>query len=213
MAGGEWKTQIPRVARDAHFDATAVDWMPAASEPAAGSVRQKAPRISPEREAFEVTLFLLRGAVGQEGELDGRVGDAECGGHGGVNFGDFFEHEDVGDGVESWATPFFGHEHAAATEGAEFLDGVEGEMVGALPVFDVRTDFGVHELADGVADEELVVGKGEVHFRDGSTSGREEKWRVARRRPAKAARPYRTIRVSGWIVGEVESKPVPGRYK
>ncbi len=27
---------------------TAVHWMPAASEPAAGSVRQKAPRISPE---------------------------------------------------------------------------------------------------------------------------------------------------------------------
>ena len=26
---------------------TAVDWMPAASEPAAGSVRQKAPKISP----------------------------------------------------------------------------------------------------------------------------------------------------------------------
>ena len=103
------------------------------------------------------------GAVGEEGELDGGVGDGEGGGHGGVDFGDFFEHEDVGDGVEAGAAPFFGHEHAAAAEGAEFLDGVEGKMVGALPVFDVRANFGVHEFADGVADEELVVGEGEVH--------------------------------------------------
>jgi hypothetical protein len=36
-------------------------------------------------------------------------------------------------------------------------------MVGALPVFDVRTGFGGHEVADGVADEELMVGEGEVH--------------------------------------------------
>jgi hypothetical protein len=27
----------------------------------------------------------------------------------------------------------------------------------------VWADFGVHELANGVADEELVIGEGEVH--------------------------------------------------
>ena len=36
-------------------------------------------------------------------------------------------------------------------------------MIGALPVFDVRADFGAHEFANGVADEELVIGEGEVH--------------------------------------------------
>ena len=36
-------------------------------------------------------------------------------------------------------------------------------MIGALPVFDMGTDFGVHEIANGVADEELVIGEGEVH--------------------------------------------------
>ena len=40
-------------------------------------------------------------------------------------------------------------------------------MIGALPVFDVGADFGVHEVADGVADEELVVGEGEVHGGEG----------------------------------------------
>jgi hypothetical protein len=114
-------------------------------------------------EGFEVTILLFGGALGEEGELDGGVGDAESGGHGGVGAGDFFEHEDVRDGVETGAAPLFGHEHAAATESAEFLDGVEGEMVGALPFFNVRADFGVHEFPDGVADEELVVGEGEVH--------------------------------------------------
>jgi hypothetical protein len=80
-----------------------------------------------------------------------------------VDAGYFFEHEDVRDGVEARAAVGFGGEHAAAAEGAEFLDGVEGEMIGALPVFDVRADFGAHEVANGVADEELVVGEGEVH--------------------------------------------------
>src|SRR5580704_5065275 len=36
-------------------------------------------------------------------------------------------------------------------------------MFGALPIFDVRADFGIHELANRVADKGLVVGEGEVH--------------------------------------------------
>ena len=95
--------------------------------------------------------------------MHGGIGDAEGGGHGGVDAGDFFEHEDVGDAVEGGAAPLFGHKHAAATEDAEFLDGVERKVVGALPIFDVRADFGVHEVAYSVADEEMVVGEGEVH--------------------------------------------------
>ena len=61
------------------------------------------------------------------------------------------------------AAPLFGHQHAATAQGAEFLDGVKGKVVGALPIFHMRANFGVHEVANGVADEELVVGEGEVH--------------------------------------------------
>ena len=92
------------------------------------------------------------GGEGEEGKLDGGIGDGEGRGHGGVDAGYFFEHEDVGDHVQAGATVGFGGEHAAAAQGAEFLDGFEGEMIGALPVSDVRADFGVHEIADGVAD-------------------------------------------------------------
>ena len=105
------------------------------------------------------------GGEGQQRQLHGGIGDGERRGDGGVNAGYFFEHQNVGDGVEAGTAPLFGHQHAATAEGAEFFDGVEGEVVGAFPVFDVRAHFGVHELANGVANEELVVGEGEVHGR------------------------------------------------
>ncbi len=38
-----------------------------------------------------------------------------------------------------------------------------GKVVGFFPVFDVGTNFGGHEFANGVADEELVIGEREVH--------------------------------------------------
>jgi len=119
--------------------------------------------------AAEIAGLLGFGAEDQKRDLHGGVGDAESGGEGSVDASDFFEHEGVGDGVEAGAAPLFGGKHAATAESAEFVDDVEGKVVGALPVFDVRTDFGVHEFVDGVADEELVVGEGEVHFGDGST--------------------------------------------
>ena len=114
-------------------------------------------------ERFEVAGFLGFGGEGEEGELDGRVGDGQGSGHGGVDAGYFFEHEDVRDHVEAGAAVGFGGEHTAAAEGTEFFDGLEGKVIGALPVLDVRADFVAHEVANGVADEELVIGEGEVH--------------------------------------------------
>ena len=55
------------------------------------------------------------------------------------------------------------------TESAEFLDGVQGKVVGALPISDVRANLGLHELAHGVADEELVISEGEIHGGDSNT--------------------------------------------
>lgn len=112
---------------------------------------------------MEIAALLVVGGESEDGKLHGGIGDAESRGHGGVDASDFFEHEDVGDAIEGGAAPLFGHKHAATTESAEFLDGVERKVVGALPVFDVKADFGEHEVADSVADEELVVGEGEVH--------------------------------------------------
>ena len=54
-------------------------------------------------QAAKVTFLLSLGAVGKERKLDGGIGYAEGCGHGGVNLGDFFEHEDVGDGVQAGA--------------------------------------------------------------------------------------------------------------
>jgi len=108
---------------------------------------------------------LVGGGEGEDGELHGGIGNAEGGGQGSVDAGDFFEHEDIRDGVESAAAPLLGHEHAATTERAEIADCIEGKVVRALPVFDVRANFGRHEVTNGVADEELVVGEGEVHRR------------------------------------------------
>jgi len=158
---------------------------------------------------------LFAGGVDKERGLDGGVGDGDGGGHGGVDFGDFFEHEDVGEGVESGAAPFFGEQHAAAAEGAELFYGVEGEMVGAFPVFDVGTDFGVHEFADGVADEEVVIGEGEIHLGDGSTGAKRighgdtegtersenGKWKIGK------AKESRTVKK--WKSGKVNSKGQP----
>ncbi len=101
-----------------------------------------------------------------------------------MDAGNFFEHEDVGDGVEAGAAPVFGHEHAATAECAEFLDDVEGKMVGALPVFDVRADFGVHEFADGVADEELVIGEGEVQMQVAERKVTSRLWEIRQERNA-----------------------------
>ena len=116
-------------------------------------------------EALEVAGFLFVGAEGEEGELHGGVGDGDGRRHGGVDARDFFEHEDVGDGVQTGAAPFFRHEHAATAESAEFTDSIEGKVVGAFPIFDLGTDFGVHELADRVADQKLLIVEGKVHRR------------------------------------------------
>ena len=115
-------------------------------------------------QAAEIFGFLVIGAEGEERSLHGGVGDGDGGGHGGVDLGHFFEHEDVGESVESGAAPLFGEEHAAAAEGAELFDGVERKVIRAFPLFDVGANFGLHEFADGVADEEVVVGEGEVHL-------------------------------------------------
>ena len=126
------KKQIPRFARHDNFvpatphggglDARGV-------RTCSGSVRQKAPRISPEARRRRYLDFCCVGGVGQERQLDRGIGNAERGRHGGVNAGDFLEHQDVGDTVEGGATPLFGHQHAAAAKGAEFLDGVERKVV------------------------------------------------------------------------------------
>ena len=81
-----------------------------------------------------------------------------------MNTSYFFKHENVGDRIEPGSAPLFGDQHAAAAESTQFLDGLERKVVRALPIFDVRANFRLHELPDGVAEEDLVVRKGEVHW-------------------------------------------------
>ena len=65
---------------------------------------------------------------------DDGIRDAEGDGGGSVHAGDFFEHEGVVDRVRAGAAPFFGDEHAAAAELAEFRLTVRPEFFLA-PVF------------------------------------------------------------------------------
>ena len=114
-------------------------------------------------QAAEIARLLFVAAEGKERSLDGGTGDRDRGGHGGMDLRHLFEHEDVGDRVEPGAAPFFRKQHAAAPERAEFLYRLARKVLGAFPVFDVRVDFGLHEFADGVADQKVMVGEGEIH--------------------------------------------------
>ena len=127
-------------------------------------------------EALQVFLLLRFRAEIEQGDLDGGIGDAQGGGHGGVDAGHFFQHEDVGDGVQAGSAPGFGHHHAAAAQGREFTDFVGGKFFLAVALSYGRAHFGFHELADSIANQFLVVAERKIHrfgcIRDANTGGR-----------------------------------------
>src|SRR4029077_20009897 len=85
------------------------------------------------------------------------------GGHRRVDAGDFLDHQDVGDGVHAGATPLFGDEHAAAAEFGEFFDLSGGVAAFAVTLLHRGTNFVLHELANGVANQFLVVVERKIH--------------------------------------------------
>src|SRR4030095_9317113 len=87
-------------------------------------------------EALQIFLFVRFAAELRERRLNRRVGYAERGGHGGVDAGDFFEHQHVGNRVQAGAAPLVGREHATAAHFAESFQQVEGEFFFAFEVLD-----------------------------------------------------------------------------
>ena len=114
------------------------------------------------REPRQVLPLMRVGAVLQNRRGRNGVGHAERDGSGGVDARDFLNHQRVGDRVRRRAAVFFRDEHAAAAEFAEAADFGFGD---APPVVlaENRTHLRFHELADGVADEELIAGEREIH--------------------------------------------------
>ena len=109
-------------------------------------------------------FFLLRfRAKQQQRRLHRGIRHAQRGRHRRKHARDFFQHQRIRDSVESRPTPFFRHQHAAAAHFAEFLDGLGRKFLRLLPFFDERAHFRVHELADGIANQFLVVVKRKIH--------------------------------------------------
>ena len=105
-------------------------------------------------------FFLLGvGAGSQERHADDGIGDAECDRGGGVDARDFFQHQRVADRIGSGAAPFVGDQHAAAAEFPEPADFLGGKFLVAFVFAQDRPHFRLHELADGVADQDLVAAK------------------------------------------------------
>ena len=105
-------------------------------------------------------FFLLGvGAGSQERHADDGIGDAECDRGGGVDARDFFEHQRVADRIGSGAAPFVGDQHAAAAEFPEPADFLGGKFLVAFVFAQDGPHFRLHELADGVADQDLVAAK------------------------------------------------------
>ena len=109
------------------------------------------------RQAREIFFLLRVRASFQRGTADDGIGDAQGDGDGGVHAGDFFEHQGIADRVRACAAPFLGDEHAAAAEFAEFFDLFGGKFFLALVFAEDGPHFRFHELADGVADKDLIA--------------------------------------------------------
>ena len=80
-----------------------------ASEPACGSVRQKAPSTSPLRQRLQPLLLLLGRAVGQQRRAVGRVVDAHHRRQPAVGRRDLLQRQHVGHHVGAGAAPFGRH--------------------------------------------------------------------------------------------------------
>ena len=84
-------------------------------------------------------------------------------GSGRVYARDFFHDQRMGNRVETGPAPFLWRRHSAAAHLTEFADGFCGEFFLLFPFFDEWAHFRLHELADGVANQLLLVAKGKVH--------------------------------------------------
>src|SRR5258708_40293925 len=76
------------------------------------------------------------------------------------------QHQHERDGVQPCAAPFFGRGRTAAAEVGNFLDLFERKAGFAVALAHPGTHFVLHELANGIANQFLVVAKRKIHAVD-----------------------------------------------
>lgn len=136
-----------------------------ASEPAWGSVRQKAPIHSPGQ-GHEVAPLLRLAPEAEEHVLGKAAGHGDDDGHAGVGGGELLQGQGPGHGVQAHPSPLLRGGHA---EEAELGQGLElGPGVLGLPV--VLGGEGVEDLpghpAHRVQNQPLLLGEGHPPYRN-----------------------------------------------
>ena len=134
-----------------------------ASEPAFGSVRPKVASFSPvawgtSQRCFCSSVPPLEEGEGVEADVDAH-GDAEEG----VDVLEFVAGEGEADVVEAGAAVALGDGEAEDAELTHLPQDFGVELGVGVPPLDVGGDFAGGELADHVADLDLLVGELEVH--------------------------------------------------
>src|SRR5712664_1568655 len=135
--------------------------IPAASEPAAGSVRQNAPSVSPVAMRRKYFFFCasvpnsISGACTAEFVTPSAVDIA-------VNT------RATSSSISTYETasrpgPLFRHQHPAAAHLAQLLDGLRRKFPFLFHLLDERAHLRLHELADGIPYQFLMIFERKIH--------------------------------------------------
>ena len=134
-----------------------------ASEPASGSVSPNAPSFLPAHSSRHPLLLLLLGAE-QVDRLGAQRGvGAQRDGHRGVHPRELLHRQRVGQRVAARAAVLLGERDAHQVQLAQLGDQVVGDRLGPIQLLGHRRHLALGEVADGAADQLVVVREVEIH--------------------------------------------------
>ena len=134
-----------------------------ASEPASGSVRPKAASRLPRAQLGQPLVALLVGAPEVDGHRPERRVRGDRDADRGVDAGQLLDRERVGERVGAAAPVLLRERDAHQPELAHLGDDLVGEALGPVELLRDRPHLLVGEVADGVAQQPLLVAQVEVH--------------------------------------------------
>src|SRR5713101_6034452 len=123
----------------------------------------KRPQRFPRRHASQIFFLLRLGAKQQQRRLHGRIRHADRRRHRRKHTRNFFQHQHIRNGIESRPAPFFRHQHAAAAHLTQLFDGLRRKFLRLLHLLDERAHLRLHELADRIPYQFLVVAERKIH--------------------------------------------------
>ena len=130
-----------------------------ASEPAWGSVSEKAALNLAAGKRLQKALLLFRRAVAVERGGDRRIVDAHDGGNAAVAARNLLHRQDIGDGIGARPAPFLGNRHAHEAERAHLGEQMARRFAGPVALGRRRGQPLLRELPGGIPDHDLVVGQ------------------------------------------------------